>query len=367
MELDHAKMYHLRYLEYEYFLDFGDILVDSESQSVIVPVVEGHDVEFEISREIAKNGPVISKMRNLQHSITLRNDNGVWKIVSDEYDDYLWRLMKNTGLSKKDFIQTDEDSQGYLPANDGTMIETTSCNLPPDQSTYPYNHSSAVEYAHLWALSPNPEYYYFPEPWGDCTNFVSQAMYEGGGALMVGSNTYGWYYNGATDHSSSWTEVQFLYDFIIYPGFLYWDAGPEGCDSVIGQAAPGDIVQYDWQNNGTWDHSTILVLSQYEPTFHWVAGHSPDVDGYPYTQFRYDYNYPNMMTRFVHIVRLDAASIVSLPLVMNDTYGMESQIQSPLIDPYPDPLESSDVIVPSPYPAPMEINEPPILSPYPVP
>jgi len=53
--------------------------------------------------------------------------------------------------------------------------------------------------------------------------------------------------------------------------------------------------------------------------------------------------------------------------VMNDTYGMDSQIQSPLIDPYPDPLESSDVIVPSPYPAPMEINEPPILSPYPVP
>lgn len=52
-----------------FFLDFGDIFVDTESQSVKVPVVEGHDVEFEISREISKNGPVISKMRNLQHSI----------------------------------------------------------------------------------------------------------------------------------------------------------------------------------------------------------------------------------------------------------------------------------------------------------
>ena len=76
-------MYHLRYLEYEYYLDFGDILFDSERQSATMPVVEGHDVEFEISREIAKNGPVISKMRILRHSITLRKENGDWKIVSD--------------------------------------------------------------------------------------------------------------------------------------------------------------------------------------------------------------------------------------------------------------------------------------------
>lgn len=66
-------MYHLRYLEYEYFLDFGDILVDSESQSVTVSIVEGHDVEFEISREIVKNGPVISKMQYLRPGASGQN------------------------------------------------------------------------------------------------------------------------------------------------------------------------------------------------------------------------------------------------------------------------------------------------------
>ncbi|MCZ7550979.1 MAG: amidase domain-containing protein [Anaerolineales bacterium] len=220
IELEHAKMYHLRYLEYEYYLDFGDILFDSESQSVTVPVVEGHDVEFEISREIAKNGPVISKMRNLQHTITLRKENGDWKIVSDDYEDYLWRLIKATRLSKEDLVQPDEDSPGHLPGIDGAMSETTSCNLYGDQSTYPYNYTGAVEYAHQWALSPNPAYYYFPEPWGDCTNFVSQAMYEGGGALMDfddehGIGMDGWYYNNVNDRAAAWVDVTRLYNFIV--------------------------------------------------------------------------------------------------------------------------------------------------------
>jgi len=123
IELSHARYYHLRYLRYEYFLDFKDILIDSFDEVAILFVVEGHDVEFEISREVSKVEPIISKMRNLQHSIVLRKENGTWKIVSDTYEDYLWRLLKTTGLSKKDLIQPDEDFQNQLPGSDGTMGE----------------------------------------------------------------------------------------------------------------------------------------------------------------------------------------------------------------------------------------------------
>ena len=76
IELNHAKFYHLRYLQYEYFLDFKDISIDLFDEMATVSVLEGHDVEFEISREISKAEPVISKMRNLLHSIELRKENG---------------------------------------------------------------------------------------------------------------------------------------------------------------------------------------------------------------------------------------------------------------------------------------------------
>lgn len=72
IELNHAKMYNLRYLDYTYNLEFGEFLVDSEEHYVTVSVIEGHDVEFEISKEISQYEPIISKMRNLQHSIVLR-------------------------------------------------------------------------------------------------------------------------------------------------------------------------------------------------------------------------------------------------------------------------------------------------------
>ncbi len=360
MELNHARYYHLRYLQYKYFLDYKDILVNSIDKVATVSVMEGHDVEFEISREVSKTKPIISKMRNLQHSLILRKDNGTWKIVSDNYEDYLWRMMKFTGLSKEDLIQPVENSQNQLLGSDVTMSAYTTCNLPEDHSTYPYNRDGAVEYAHQYATSPNlSKYCYYPDPWGDCTNFVSQAIFEGGGALMVGSGTFGWYYNDCTDHSPSWTYVGNLYDFIIEPGYSYWPAGPEGCDTVIDQAEKGDIVQYYWKENqqGTpdpndleWDHSVMIVLSQYEPTYHWVAGHSPDIDGYPYTYFIYAH--PNMVYRFVHIVRLDAVSVVNLPLAMNNASGMANQMQNPYPAPVAVPIEANELLTPSSYPAP---------------
>lgn len=71
IELHHAKLYHLGYSEYKYFLDFRDISIDIASQTAIVSLLEGHDVVFEVSREISKDKPIVSSMRNLHHRIWL--------------------------------------------------------------------------------------------------------------------------------------------------------------------------------------------------------------------------------------------------------------------------------------------------------
>ena len=81
--LYHAKVKQLRYSEAKFILEFTDIQVDEDSQTATILVIERYDVVFE------KYEPTVSTMRNLQHRITLRKDDGVWKITSDDYDDYL--------------------------------------------------------------------------------------------------------------------------------------------------------------------------------------------------------------------------------------------------------------------------------------
>ncbi len=60
----------------------------------------------------------------------------------------------------------------------------------------------------------------------------------------------------------------------------------------------GDIIQYEWGDGGSWDHSVIVVYSQQIAPNYWypyVAAHSNDVDNYPLSS--YDYG----DVRFLHI------------------------------------------------------------------
>ena len=61
----------------------------------------------------------------------------------------------------------------------------------------PYNREKAVEYADTWAMGRNPAYYDYSNLGGDCTNFISQCLYAGGG-IMNYTRDLGWYYNNVT-------------------------------------------------------------------------------------------------------------------------------------------------------------------------
>jgi hypothetical protein len=184
-----------------------------------------------------------------------------------------------------------------------------------------YDRSGAAAYAHQWATAPrpyNPDYFDFTDYGGDCTNFVSQAIREGGGAQMVGENTYGWYYHSVTDRSASWTGVYYLHKFVT----LYADfpAGPEGCAVSVDQAEIGDVIQFSWEGDNYWNHSVIIVQTEDDPQgnrSHWVAGHTPDVDFYPYEYFLI--GNPDAVYRFLHIERVDGVRL-HLPLFVHWGY-----------------------------------------------
>lgn len=384
IELYHAKVKQLGYSEAKLILEFFDFQVDEETQTATVSVIEGHDVVFE------KYKPTVSTMRNLQHRITLRKDDNLWKIASDDYDDYLWRMIRSTNLELEDLIVSIDATLDRTPSAVEDQSGGTLCSLPDDQSSHPYNRNGAVAYAHQWATHPqpyNPKYPDFTDSGGDCTNFVNQAIHEGSNAEMVfggihGFGSLGWYVYSDSDYTKAWTGVDFIHEFITEhwvwprPGIDDPDGpgGPEGCMVAEYQAREGDLIQFEWfedvNNDGIdddkddpiWDHSVIIVKTKdygYE-VWHWVAGHSDDVDNYPLDYF--DYN----DIRFIHIDRIDGYFKLYIPLVIKDTGYEGEQMQTPLMEPYPAPIESSGSLAPSPYPPPSEsVNQNP--EPYPAP
>ena len=188
---------------------------------------------------------------------------------------------------------------------------------------------------------------------------MNQAIHHGSNAEMVGSNTFGWYYNyynnyQDNDYSASWTDVQFLYDFITQ--YAVWDKGPEGCPVGKNSATIGDLIQYNWKDHTpdeVWDHSAIIVMVEQLPggeMYPYVAAHSDNVDYYPYGDYHYDF--PNMVTRFIHIERIDGYAKLFLPLMLKN---LINSFQFVPTNPYPGPTDSGGSIQPQAYPAPYPV------------
>jgi len=102
IELYNANLNSLRYLKYEYFLEFKDIKIDKKTNTASVKVIEGNDVVFECHPDIT------SKMRNLEHTITLIKTDDGWEIENDIFFDTKRAGIEasiEAGLSKEEIME----------------------------------------------------------------------------------------------------------------------------------------------------------------------------------------------------------------------------------------------------------------------
>ncbi|MDR0883078.1 MAG: amidase domain-containing protein [Oscillospiraceae bacterium] len=139
-----------------------------------------------------------------------------------------------------------------------------------------YDRDAAVRYAHEWVYRRNPKYYDFSEPWGDCTNFVSQAFLAGGAPQEFSDN--GWYYRSADDRAPAWTSVQHLYEYLTRGKAK----GLRGEVIDLAQAQPGDLIQLSFKPDD-WGHSLLIVHvgENPDPSNVLIAAHSNDNDFRP--------------------------------------------------------------------------------------
>jgi hypothetical protein len=117
--------------------------------------------------------------------------------------------------------------------------------------TAAYDYSAMIAYERKWATSYNPAYRHNSND--DCTNFLSQALRAGGWAMKTGwyRNSDVWWYN-SLNQSWTWINADLWYDFAIGQGRTH--SLPYVYDLV-----ESDVLQADWQRDGTIDHSMMVT------------------------------------------------------------------------------------------------------------
>ena len=241
LEVKYAELNHSRYVLYKYFLDFDDFIIDADTKSVTVLVTESNEIIYEISAIGNPTNPHVAQMSGLKHTIVLQKEQNLWKIVSDYYNDFLWRTLRQTKKSPKDILKrlnAIEVPSISITSNEYTEIEITS-SLADDSSSHDYNRDGAAQYAqnHAFPEDYNPNYPNYDGEilGGDCTNFVSQALYEGGNVSMeipsplpapdIGG--YGWYLLNNMQRAAAWNYVDNFYNFVTASNNV-WREGPDG-------------------------------------------------------------------------------------------------------------------------------------------
>ena len=173
-------------------------------------------------------------------------------------------------------------------------VETPDIQLDvSDLRGYEYNRLKAVQYAERYWKDYNPAYQAFED---DCTNFISQCLHAGGVPMWGQPNrSRGWWYSGKS-WSYSWTVAHALN--------LLLQSSKSGLKATQVSSPQelmlGDIICYDFEGDGRFNHNTIVVAKDiYDMPL--VNAHTFD-SRMRYWSYEDSTKYtPQMQYRFYHI------------------------------------------------------------------
>lgn len=225
------------------------------------------DVEVEVTKTFnyASSLDIESATRDT-YTILLEKENGVWRIsqIENFVDDIMKVQLEDTGVNLNNIDSIRDYRNDILTNVRKYFSDTMSTEILSPVETYTaktttYDGGAASTYALNHALNYNPDYADFNGFGGDCTNFISQCLYEGGGLPMHYGAPYTktcWYYTTSTNRSSSWTGAEELYDYI-FSNSSKINANISNWNSV----SFGDIIQLT--SGGEGYHSLIVSGIQY--------------------------------------------------------------------------------------------------------
>lgn len=172
------------------------------------------------------------------HQITLRELNGDWYIETD----VILGQEENNAFRLQEVVEDDQEK------------DVDDVNMSFDHPGA-YNRAKVKRYAELWWNRNNPSY---PKFEVDCTNFVSQCLHAGGVAMEItAQRNKGWWVQGKTNWSFSWSVAHSLMNYLLGSNTKNGTRGK--LKKSAKELLVGDVICYDWDGNGQFQHNTVVV------------------------------------------------------------------------------------------------------------
>ncbi len=255
----------------------------------------------EVTAEISLHSALYYELGGMSHREDIINtemitfnlaENG-WEIAAVEHS-----VPERQGLRKAPF------SERVLEREQGALLPQPLLNrkvlgsLGNPRGAL-YRREEAAAYADRWWQEGNPEFETFAV---DCTNYVSQCLFAGGAPInYTGKRETGWWYRGYNGGQEWWSYSWSVSDSL--QRYLSTSRGIGLRAELVNrpeQLMLGDIIQYDWDGNGQYQHSTIVTAFD--------AGGMPLVNAHTvssrhrYWDYRDSYAWTdNTAYRFFHI------------------------------------------------------------------
>lgn len=174
----------------------------------------------------------------------------------EEIEKRVATFFHGTLLTDKEIIPYSNQEGTINTSNEEKKIQDSFSNEIQGNSnlrlSYQYDRRKAIQYAERWWNSYNPAYKKFEN---DCTNFISQCLHAGNSPMRGYPNRgKGWWMRG-NNWSYSWAIANSLR--------LYLSNSTVGLRarevSRPEELLHGDVICYDFQGNGRYDHNTIVT------------------------------------------------------------------------------------------------------------
>lgn len=216
-----------------------------ETDDDVVADVRLHSVFYYEKRGMTHREDTVFRER-----LTLIRDGDAWLIVGIE------RLQdERHPLQRTDVPAAGADGTGRepsIPYMNGRVYAAGSSTRSGR-----YEREAAAAYADRWWDSGNPEFEEFDV---DCTNYISQCLFAGKAPILyTGKRETGWWYKGYVNKREWWS-----YSWAVSNSFAhYLNASTSGLRAERverpEQLMLGDVIVYDWDGDGAFQHSTIVT------------------------------------------------------------------------------------------------------------